>query len=117
MFLPDFCIKRPVTATMMVIALLIFGVISIGRLGVDIHPDVDFPLVTVGTLWENARPEEVDNNITDELEDAIGGISGIKHITSNSLEGFSSILITFELDKDVDVGAQEARDKVSTKLW
>ncbi len=117
MFLPDFCIKRPVTTTMMVLALLIFGVISIGRLGVDIHPDVDFPLVTVGTLWENARPEEVDNNITDELEDAITGISGIKHITSNSLEGFSSILITFELDKDVDVGAQEARDKVSTKLW
>ncbi len=117
MFLPDFCIKRPVTATMMVLALLIFGIISIGRLGVDIYPDVDFPLVTVRTLWENARPEEVDNNITDELEDAIGGISGIKHITSNSLEGFSSILITFELDKDVDVGAQEARDKVSTKLW
>ncbi|MBW1855519.1 MAG: efflux RND transporter periplasmic adaptor subunit, partial [Deltaproteobacteria bacterium] len=117
MFLPDFCIKRPVTATMMVIALLVFGIISIGRLGVDIYPDVDFPLVSVKTLWENARPEEVDNNITDELEDAIGGISSIKHITSNSLEGFSSILITFELHKDVDVGAQEARDKISTKLW
>ena len=117
MFLPDFCIKRPVTATMMVLALLIFGIISLGRLGVDIYPDVDFPLVSVSTLWENARPEEVDNNITDELEDAIGGISGIKHITSNSLEGFSSILIAFELYKDVDVGAQEARDKVSAKLW
>jgi len=117
MFLPDFCIKRPVTATMMVLALLIFGIISLGRLGVDIYPDVDFPLVTVKTLWENARPEEMDNNITDELEDAIGGISGIKHIVSNSLEGFSSILINFELYKDVDVGAQEVRDKVSTRLW
>jgi len=71
----------------------------------------------VSTLWENARPEEVDNNITDELEDAIGGISGIQHITSNSFEGFSNILIAFELYKDVDVGAQEARDKVSAKLW
>ncbi|MBW1855463.1 MAG: efflux RND transporter permease subunit, partial [Deltaproteobacteria bacterium] len=59
MFLPDFCIKRPVTATMMVLALLIFGIISLGRLGVDIYPDVDFPLVSVSTLWENARPEEV----------------------------------------------------------
>ena len=117
MFLPDFCIKRPVTATMMVLALLIFGIISLGRLGVDIYPDVDFPMVSVSTLWENSRPEEVDNNITDELEDAIGGISGIKHIISNSLEGYSSILINFELYKDVDVGAQEARDKISTKLW
>lgn len=102
---------------MMVLALFIFGLISWGRLGVDIFPDVDFPLVTVRTLWENARPEEMDNNITDELEDAIGGISGIKHIVSNSLEGFSSILIQFELHKDVDVGAQEVRDKVSTRLW
>ncbi|MDX1779021.1 MAG: efflux RND transporter permease subunit, partial [Thermodesulfobacteriota bacterium] len=90
MFLPNFCIKRPVTTIMMVLALFIFGLISSGRLGVDIFPDVDFPLVTVRTLWENARPEEMDNNITDELEDAIGSISGIKHIISNSLEGFSS---------------------------
>jgi HAE1 family hydrophobic/amphiphilic exporter-1 len=117
MFLPDFCIKRPVTTIMMVMALFIFGLISSSRLGVDIFPDVDFPLVTVRTLWENARPEEMDNNITDELEDALGSISGIKHIVSNSLEGFSSILIEFELHKDVDVAAQEARDKVSTRLW
>jgi HAE1 family hydrophobic/amphiphilic exporter-1 len=117
MFLPDFCIKRPVAATMMVVALVVFGIIGLIRLSISLYPDVDFPVVTVTTIWENARPEEVDNEITDELEDAVAGVSGVKHITSRSLQGLSRIIIEFELDKDVDVGAQEVRDKVSARLY
>ena len=116
MFLPDLCIRRPVAATMMVVGLIIFGLIGITRLGVSLYPDVDFPMVTVTTFWENARPEEVDNEITDELEDAVAGVSGIKHVISRSLQGLSRIVIEFELDKDVDVAAQEVRDKVSARL-
>jgi len=116
MFMPDFCIKRPVAATMMVASLVVFGLIGLGRLGISLYPDVDFPMVTVTTIWENARPEEVDNEITDELEDAIAGVSGIKHIISQSLEGQSRITIEFELDKDLDVAAQEVRDKVSARI-
>ena len=71
MFLPDFSIKRPVAATMMVTALVVFGLIGVIRLGISLYPDVDFPLVTVTTTWQSARPEEVDNDITDKLEDAI----------------------------------------------
>ncbi len=117
MFLPEFCIRRPVAATVMIIMLVIFGVIGLGRLGVLLYPDVDFPVVTVSTIWKNARPEEVDNNITDKLEDVLGGISGIKHITSNSYRGLSRITVEFELYKNVDVAAQEIRDKVSTKIY
>ncbi|MDY6863476.1 MAG: efflux RND transporter permease subunit, partial [Thermodesulfobacteriota bacterium] len=117
MFLPDFCIKRPVAATMMVTCFVIFGLIGFKRLGISLYPDVDFPMVTVTTTWENARPEEIDNEITDELEDAVSGVSGIKHITSHSLQGVSRIIIEFELDKDVDVAAQEIRDKVSARLY
>jgi len=117
MFLPDFCIRRPVAATVMILTLVIFGVIGLGRLGISLYPDVDFPMVAVSTIWPNARPEEVDNNVTDELEDALGGIEGIKHITSDSYQGISRIMVQFELYKDVDVGAQEVRDKVSTKLF
>jgi len=116
LFLPDFSIKRPVAATMMVAALAVFGLISLGRLGISLFPDVDFPLVTVSTTWENARPEEVDNEITDELEDAIAGVSGIKHIISQSMEGQSWVTIEFELSKDLDVAAQEVRDKISARL-
>jgi HAE1 family hydrophobic/amphiphilic exporter-1 len=117
MFLPDFCIKRPVAATMMVSSLVVFGLIGLNRLGISLYPDVDFPMVTVTTVWENARPEEVDNEITDELEDAIAGVSGIKHITSQSMQGQSRMTVEFELDKDLDVAAQEVRDKVSARIY
>lgn len=116
MFLTDFSIRRPVAATMMVTALVVFGLIGVTRLGVSLFPDVDFPMVTVTTVWENARPEEVDNEITDKLEDAISSVSGIKHINSASMQGVSRIVVEFELTKDVDVAAQELRDKISTKL-
>ncbi|MFH0812496.1 MAG: efflux RND transporter permease subunit [Pseudomonadota bacterium] len=117
MFLPEFCIRRPVTATVMVLLLVVFGIIGMGRLGVLLFPDVDFPVVAVTTIWPSARPEEVDTNITDELEDALGGIEGIKHIASDSYQGISRITIEFELYKDVDVGAQEVRDKISSILY
>ncbi|MDY6971471.1 MAG: efflux RND transporter permease subunit [Thermodesulfobacteriota bacterium] len=117
MFLPDLCIKRPVAATMMVVGLVIFGIIGFMRLGISLYPDVDLPMVTVTTYWENARPEEIDNEITDELEDAVSGVSGIKHIASQSLQGLSRIIIEFELDKDVDVAAQEVRDRISARLY
>ena len=116
MFLPDFSIRRPVAATMMIAVLLVFGLIGVTRLGVSLYPDVDFPMVTVTTVWENAMPEEMDNQITDKLEDAISSVSGIKHISSKSMQGVSRIVVEFELDKDVDVAAQEVRDKISTKL-
>ncbi|MCK4425745.1 MAG: efflux RND transporter permease subunit, partial [Deltaproteobacteria bacterium] len=93
MFLPEFSIKRPVAATMMVAALVVFGLIGVSRLGISLYPDVDFPIVTVTATWENARPEEVDNEITDELEDAVAAVSGIKHITSQSMQGMSRVTI------------------------
>ena len=117
MFLSDYSIKRPVTATMMVLVLVILGLIGFSRLGISLNPDVDFPFVTIGTVWQNARPEEIDNEITDKLEDAVSGVSGIKHISSESLQGRSNIRIEFELDKDVDVAAQEVRDKISARIF
>ncbi|MBI1389837.1 MAG: MMPL family transporter [bacterium] len=116
MFLPTFSIHRPVAATMLVAVFVVFGVIGLGRLGVSLFPNVDYPIVSVRTDWEHARPEEVDNDVTDALEDAVSGVSGIKHITSQSSEGRSTITIEFELDKDIDVAAQEVRDKVSSEL-
>ncbi|MEA2039974.1 MAG: efflux RND transporter permease subunit [Thermodesulfobacteriota bacterium] len=116
MFLPDFSIRRPVAATMMVAAIVVFGLIGLVRLGISLFPDVDLPIVTITTKWENARPEEVDNEITDKLEDAISSVSGIKHITSQSMQGRSRITVEFELSKDLDVASQEVRDKVSARL-
>ncbi|MCX8011776.1 MAG: efflux RND transporter permease subunit, partial [Desulfobacterota bacterium] len=116
MFLPEFSIRRPVTATVMTLILLVFGLIGLNRLGILLFPDVDFPVISISTTWLNARPEEVDNNVTDELEDSLGGIEGIKHISSESYQGVSRIIIEFELFKDVDVASEEVRDKVSRVL-
>ncbi len=112
MFLSELSIRRPVTATVIVLLFVIFGIIGMGRLGILLFPDVDFPVVSVSTTWLNARPEEVDNNVTDELEDSLGGIEGIKHISSESYQGLSRVMIEFELFKDVDVASDEVRDKV-----
>ena len=87
MFISEISIRRPVTATMLTMFLVVFGIIGAKRLGVELFPNVEFPVVTITTLWENARPEEMDNNVTDELEDAIGEVSEIKHVQSISMEG------------------------------
>jgi HAE1 family hydrophobic/amphiphilic exporter-1 len=116
MFISEFSIRRPVTATMMTVLLLVFGIIGLQRLGVDLFPDIEFPMITVSTIWENSRPEEVDNNITDELEDAIGEASDIKHIASMNMEGTSFIVVNFELSRDIDLASQEVQEKVSSKL-
>ena len=117
MILPEFSIKRPVTAFMIIAALVVFGLIGFGRLGIALYPDVDMPMVSVTTTWQNARPEEIDNEITDELEDAVSSVSSIKHIYSQSSQGVSRITVEFELTKDVDVAAQEVRDKISARLY
>ncbi len=102
--------------TMMVAAILVFGALGFLELGVSLFPDIDFPWVTVTTTWRNARPEEVETEITDILEDELGTISGVKHINSQNLEGISQIAVEFELWKDIDVAAQDVRDKVARKL-
>ncbi|MGI6454724.1 MAG: efflux RND transporter permease subunit [bacterium] len=116
MYISHFSIRRPVAATMLIAMLVVFGIIGLSRLGISLFPNIDYPIITVSTEWRNARPEEVDNEITDELEDAISSVSGIKHINSESSSGRSRITVEFELDKDIDVAAQEVRDKVSAKL-
>lgn len=101
---------------MLTVVLLVFGGIGLARLGVALFPDVAMPMITVSTTWQNARPEEIDNNITDELEDAVGEASDIKHISSMNMEGTSFILVSFELSRDIDLAAQEVQEKVAAKL-
>ena len=117
MNLPQLSIRRPVTVTMMIAALLVFGLISLNRVGIALNPDVDFPMISVRTIWQGAGPEEVDNEITDALEDAVSSINGIKHISSQSSQNVSNITIEFELNKDLDVASQEVKDKISGALY
>lgn len=111
--LAKICVKRPVFATMLVVALMVIGAFSFFTLGVDLFPKIDLPTVIVSTSNPGASAEEVETEITKRIEDAVNTISNIDALTSTSIEGNSTVVVNFSLDKNGDVGAQEVRDKVN----
>ncbi len=113
MFLSDTAIKRPVTVILFTAGMLIFGYIAFQNMGVDLYPEIEFPTVSVSSRLPGADPEIMDSDVTDVLEEQINTIAGVKTIQSTSSEGSSRIMVEFVLDKDVDVAAQEVRDKVN----
>src|SRR5687768_6088805 len=115
-WLASISVKRPVFATVIILSLTVVGAFSFGRLGLDRFPKVDFPTVVVTTRLPGAAPEEVETEITDKIEEAVNTISGIDELRSTSSEGVSQVFVTFVLDKDPDVAAQEVRDRVNGVL-
>jgi HAE1 family hydrophobic/amphiphilic exporter-1 len=111
--LAELCVKRPVFATMLIVALMVVGGFSYFTLGVDLLPKIDLPTVSVSVSNPGASAEEVETDITKRIEDAVNTISGIDDLRSTSVEGASTVIIQFSLDKNGDVGAQEVRDKVN----
>ena len=109
-------IRRPVFAVMMIAALVGLGWISIGRLGVDLFPNVEFPYVSVTTTLEGASPETIESEVTDIIEENVNTIDGIESLQSFSTEGVSSILVEFALTTDINVKVQDVRDKVQLAL-
>ncbi len=112
MWLADTSIKRPVFATMMIMALIVFGVVSYPNIGVDLFPRVDFPIVNIRTILRGASPEIMDVDITDKIEEAINTINGVKTISSISAEGVSLITVEFVLERDIDLAVQDVREKI-----
>jgi multidrug efflux pump len=111
--LSDFSIKRPVFATVMSLAIVLFGVISFTRLPVREYPDIDPPIISVTTLYRGASPSVVETEITNVLEEQFATLSGVKTLSSSSREQGSVITIEFELNQDVDEAANDVRDRVS----
>ena len=98
---------------MMSVALVLFGLVALTRLPVRELPDIDPPLVNVLTVFPGANAEVVETSITEKLEEAINSIEGIKELTSESREQVSSITVEFDLSRDIDLAAQDVRDRVS----
>ena len=111
--LAEICVRRPVFATMLILALTVVGIFSFSTLGVDLFPKIDLPTITVTVTNPGASPQEIETEITDRVEGAVNTISGIDELRSTSVEGVSQVFITFILDKNADVAAQEVRDKVN----
>jgi HAE1 family hydrophobic/amphiphilic exporter-1 len=111
--LAELSIRRPVFAAMLNCGLVVLGLVSLGRLELKLEPDIDFPYTTVLTELRGASPETVEREVTEVLEEQLNSIEGIRHLDSTSEQGLSRIHIEFGLEYDVDVKAQEVRDKVA----
>src|SRR2546423_424813 len=110
--LAEICVRRPVFATMLILSITVVGVFSYRSLGVDLFPKIDLPTITVTVVNPGASPQEVETEITDKVESAVNTISSIDELRSTSVEGVSQVFITFLLEKNADVAAQEVRNKV-----
>jgi len=113
MRLSETSIHRPVLASMLSAALVLFGVIGYARLSVRELPDIDPPIISVSTQLPGANAQVVETAVTDILEEELSTIQGLRTLTSSSQEEFSNITLEFNLDRPVDVAAQDVRDKVS----
>jgi multidrug efflux pump len=113
MILPRISIQRPVLASMMSLGLILFGIIGLSRLPVRELPDIDPPIVSVTTVYPGANAQVVETEVSERLEEVINNIEGIKTLTSQSREQVSNIAIEFELSRNIDLAAQDVRDRVS----
>ena len=112
----DVCIRRPVFTAMLLAAPLVFGMVCYSRLGVDLFPNVDVPVIAVSTVLRGASVEDMESTVTKPLEEICNTVSGIDELRSTTREGFSQIIIQFVLEKDGATAAQEVESKVRTIL-
>lgn len=111
--LSSLSIRRPVLASVMSIIIVLFGIISFFYLGVREYPSVDPPIVTVSTSYTGANADVIESQITEPLEEAINAVAGIRTLTSVSREGQSTITVEFDLEVDLEAGANDVRDRVA----
>lgn len=112
-WLSEISVRRPVLASVIVLVFLVVGIFGYTQLQVDRFPKIDFPTVAITTRLIGATPGEIETEVTDKIEEAINTISGIDEIRSTSSESISMVLVTFLLEKDIDVAAQEVREKIT----
>jgi len=113
MRLPSLSVRHPVTVIMIFLALFILGLVSTGRLGQELFPDVSFPSVLVVTVYPGVGPFEVESGITKPVEDAVSTINGVTEVSSTSSEGVSLVTVSFTWATEMDTVVPEVREKLT----
>jgi HAE1 family hydrophobic/amphiphilic exporter-1 len=116
MTVSELCVRRPVFTTMLITLPVVLGLFAYSKMGVDLFPNVDLPIVTVTTTRSGTSVEEMETGVTKRIEDVVNTISGIDELRSTTKEGISSVVITFVLEKNRDVAQQEVQGKINTIL-
>ncbi|WP_442511544.1 efflux RND transporter permease subunit [Novipirellula sp. SH528] len=113
-WLAEVCVKRPVFALMLITAFVVAGVVAFPQLGVDRFPNLDLPQIFIRTTYVGAAAEEVESEVSSVLEDAVATVAGIDELRSISADGRSFVIITVQLDRDIDAAIQDVRDAVAS---
>ncbi|MBE7214894.1 efflux RND transporter permease subunit [Shewanella benthica] len=116
MMLTDLSVKRPVFASVISILLIAFGLVAFDKLPLREYPNIDPPVVSIQTNYRGASASVVESRITQLVEDRISGVEGIRHISSSSRDGRSTVTLEFDVDRDIEAAANDIRDRVSGLL-
>src|SRR5262245_8834820 len=115
-WLSSISVRRPVFATVIILTLVVVGVVGYRSLGVDKFPKIDFPMVTVTTVYPGAAPTSIETDVSDKIESAVNTVAGLDTLTSISTEGASLVIAQFDLSKDPDQAVQEIQERVNGVL-
>ncbi len=113
MWLTAVSIRRPVFIIMVVFGLIVLGGVGTTRMPLDLYPDIDFPILSIITVYPGAGPEEVEEEVTKPLEDALSTTPDLRTLTSTSQENVSTIVVELQYGIDLEAAAADARDRIS----
>lgn len=113
MKLAEVSIRRPVFAAVLIGALVVFGLFAYPRIGIDLFPSVDFPVVTTTVIYPGADPATMETKVADPVEESLQALSGVKRLASRNFEGFTQVIVEFDLEVNGDQALQDVRDKVA----
>ena len=109
----NFAIKRPITTLMIFLSLIIFGLMSFNKMNTVLFPKVDFPIVTVKTIYYGADPKTIESKVSEKIEEAVSSVAGLEKLSSISSENISVTTLIFDISVDVTEAANDVRDKIS----
>jgi HAE1 family hydrophobic/amphiphilic exporter-1 len=112
MQLPQLSTSRPVTFSMLYIAIVAIGLVSIAGLAIDLYPDIDLPTVTIVTTYEGVSPEDIETLITKPIEESVAAVEDVDKVISESREGLSLVMVQFKWGKDMDIASLDVREAV-----
>lgn len=108
----DACIRRPVMAWMLMLAVVLVGGVSLSKIGISQFPDVDFPTVSISVAWPGASAEAVENDVVQVIEDGLAQVEGIKSLSATVRPGAGTVNVEFNLDRSIDAGVQEVQARL-----
>ncbi|MBU7006001.1 efflux RND transporter permease subunit [Phosphitispora fastidiosa] len=112
MKISDFAVRRPVTISMIVLGIILIGVVSLGKLAIDLYPELNFPIAAVIANYPGAGPEEIENQVTRPLEEIMGTVNNVESVMSVSSPGSSMVLMMFNWGTDINFATLQMREKV-----